>query len=65
MKSKKRYTVFWSGGDRDGEMLYETNDYCEATTRANELWKEHETEFDPCWGGIGITDNETEEIVEW
>ena len=60
-----QYTVHWVAGDRDGDTLYETDDYNEATTKAWELAKEHEDEFDPVCGGIGIVDNETGEEVEW
>jgi hypothetical protein len=60
-----QYTVHWVAGDRDGETLYETDDYNEAINKARELEAENEGEFDPVCGGIGIVDNETDEDVEW
>lgn len=61
-----RYTVFWIGGERDGETLFEYNDLDDAIASTNEFYTEHETEFDPVCGGVGICDNEQPEAwIEW
>jgi len=54
---KFRYSVFWVAGERDGEILYETDDLADAKGKAFELTREHEDEFDPGCGGICIMDN--------
>ena len=60
-----QYTVVWVAGDKDGETLYETDDWHEATVAAERLSDEHEDEFDPVCGGIGIIDNTTGKEIEW
>lgn len=61
-----RYSVFWVGGERDGEILYETDDLDDAIKAGNRIYKEHETDFDTVCGGVGICDNENpDELIEW
>lgn len=58
------YTVFWVGGDRDGEILGTTLTEGEAINMARKLYDDHETEFHPIWGGIGIVAPDGSD-VEW
>lgn len=58
------YTVFYVGGERDGETLYVTESEIEAIAFARKYSKEHEDEFNPVWGGVGIVDKEGNPI-EW
>lgn len=57
LKEIPQYDVFWVAGDRDGEVLFSTNDLAEAKAKAFELQEQHEDEFDPDCGGIAICDN--------
>lgn len=62
----ERYEVFWVGGDRDGETLFEADNEADAINKALELSQEHEDEFDPAYGGIAIVDRLTNrEVVDW
>ena len=58
------FTVYWIGGDRDGEVLavFETEYAAERFAKAFE--KEHEDEFDSFCGGVGINDADGNP-VEW
>ena len=58
------YTVFWVGGERDGEEIYCSSDLNEAMNFAENFENEHEKEFDPFCGGVAIFD-ETGSIIEW
>jgi len=58
------YTVYWVAGERDGETLAEFSIEAEAIMFAKKFYEEHEGEFDPCCGGVGIED-ERGRIVEW
>ena len=61
-----RYEVFWVGGERDGETLFEADNEADAINKALELSQEHEDEFDPQFGGIAIVDRLTNrEVVDW
>ena len=60
----KEYTVFWVGGEKDGQTLYETNDLDDAIRFANQFTIDHEEEFDPCCGGVGIVDGKGK-TIEW
>lgn len=59
-----RYTIFWIAGERDGETLYETDDYAKAMNKVYEFGKKYIDEFDPVCGGIGIFDNETQKYID-
>ena len=59
-----KYTVFWVGGKRDGEVLRYFGDLKKAMDFAWKFWNEHEEEFDPVWGGVTILD-ESGNVVEW
>ena len=59
-----RYTVFWVGGDKDGEGLCYFGDLMDAMNFARNFEKEHEEEFDPVCGGVAIAD-ESGNLVEW
>lgn len=58
-----RYTVFITGGKEDGKEIGWFDSDREAEKFAEEYWKQHEDELDPCWGGVSVTDNKTGEIV--
>lgn len=58
------YTVFFVGGERDGEILGNFETFREAELFASIKQEEHKNEFDPVCGGIGITDP-ADELVEW
>ncbi len=60
----KQYTVFWVGGDRDGEILDTFDDKYKAMDFAEKYSDEHEEEFDPVCGGVGVVDSEGNP-VEW
>lgn len=63
----EKYTVFWVGGPRDGEILKETSGgpeaFAEAVNFATEFSKQHEKEF-LSNGGICIVDQDGKDI-EW
>lgn len=63
------YDIFWIGGERDGEVLAtveadEKHAAYKAEQIAEKLRREHEDEFDPLCGGIGITEPDGS-IHEW
>ena len=60
----KRYSIYWVGGDRDGELLGTTLTEGEAITMAKELEESHKDEFHPTWGGIAIVAPDGS-YVEW
>jgi len=60
----RQYKVYWIGGDRDGELVGIFEDEWDAQKFAKAFHEEHEAEFDPTWGGVGITGPEGED-VEW
>lgn len=60
----KEYTVFHVGGKEDGQILKTFSTECEAIRFAEKYWTEHEHEFDPVCGGVGIADNDNNP-VEW
>lgn len=61
---KKSFTVFFVAGARDGETLGTFETEAEAIRFARQFQEEHEEEFDPCCGGVGIVDNNNNP-VEW
>ena len=61
----KKYSIFWVAGERDGEILFQTDDKADAINKAYELSEKYEEEFDPLCGGIAIFDEEKGEIIEW
>ena len=58
------YLVIWIGGDRDGEIMGATLTEGEAINMARKLYDEHQDEFHPTWGGIGIVAPDGSD-VEW
>lgn len=60
----KQYTVFWVGGDRDGEIIETFDDEYKAMKFAEKFSDEHDSEFHPTWGGVAISD-EDGNLVEW
>ena len=56
-------TVFWVGGERDGETLKVFTNENDAINFAREFYDNHEKEFDPVCGGVGIVDDEGNEIT--
>ena len=61
-----KYIVFWVGGNRDGEILKTFDMLNDAIKFADSFWKDHESEFDPMSGGVGINDVfNPDNIVEW
>lgn len=60
-----RYTIFWVGGKNDGNVITETDNVNTAIQTAREFYREHETEFDPCWGGVAIVDEKTGTTIAW
>lgn len=60
----EHYDVFCIGGEKDGETIATFATEREAVEFAKKYTAEHETEFNPCWGGVGITDQEGND-VEW
>lgn len=58
------YYIFITGRNRDGEVIATTTTRLEAIRIAEQYYDEHETEFHPVWGGVGIEDAEGN-IVEW
>jgi len=61
---ERQYKVYWIGGDRDGELVGIFEDEWDAQKFAKAFHEEHESEFDPTWGGVGITGPQGED-VEW
>lgn len=61
---KNEYTVFWVAGKRDGETLATFEEERDAIRFARQFQEEHEDEFDPCCGGVGIVDADGNPI-EW
>lgn len=61
---ERQYRVYWIGGDRDGELVGIFEDEWDAQKFAKAFHEEHESEFDPTWGGVGITGPQGED-VEW
>lgn len=59
-----KYTVYLVAGKRDGEILGEFGNEREAIVFADNYFAKHEAEFDPCFGGVGIQDENGKEI-EW
>lgn len=61
-----RFEIFWVAGERDGQILYKTDNEAEATNVARDLCKLFEEDFDPQWGGISIWDNEKQDdVIDW
>lgn len=58
------YTVYWIGGDRDGETLAEFDDENDAIRFACRFHDDHEDEFDPVCGGVGI-DGPDGAVSDW
>lgn len=58
------FTVYWIGGDRDGEVLAVFEEEYDAERFAKSFEKEHEGEFDSFCGGVGINDADGNP-VEW
>lgn len=63
----KTWTVYWVGGERDGEVLhaYSFTDRIDAERFARDFYREHEDEFDPCCGGVGIEDEDGNVDMDW
>jgi hypothetical protein len=61
---ERQYKVYWIGGDRDGELVGIFEDEWDAQKFAKAFHEEHQDEFDPTWGGVGITGPKGED-VEW
>lgn len=59
------YVVYWTGGERDGETLGEFDSEAEAIKFAREFQKQHEAEFDPSCGGVGIADPDGNDVTDW
>lgn len=59
-----KYMVYWVAGKRDGEILGEFESEREAIAFASSFYAIHEEEFDSCFGGVGIEDENGKE-VEW
>ena len=64
-EKESRYTVYWTGGERDGETIGEFDTEGEAIKFANDFYKQHEDEFDPVCGGVGITDPNGDIVEDW
>ena len=62
---KKTYTVFYIGGERDGETLFTTDNENEAIKYARKFYDEHENEFDSVCGGVGIVDEKGKDVIDW
>lgn len=65
-----KYTVYFvgkskSGQWKDGETLFETNEFYGAITFAEAFMIGHPGEFDKTFGGIGIKNKKNEKIIEW
>ena len=58
------YTVFWIGGEKDGETIATFETERAAVNFAKAYQDEHEADFDPCWGGVGIA-NKDRDYIEW
>ena len=61
----KKYIVYWVGGGRDGETLGEFEHAPDAISFARKFRSEHEEEFDPAWGGVGIEDGDGNVVEDW
>ena len=61
---ERGYSGYWIGAPRDGETIAKAATEPEAVLLALEALHEHKGEFEPTWGGVGITDPEGRE-VEW
>ena len=59
------YIVHWVGGARDGETLAEFDDEYEAIKFARKFSEEHEEEFDPFCGGVGINNPDGNVVEDW
>lgn len=58
------FEVYWIGGEKDGQTVGRFETEREAIKFANAFWKDHEEEFDPVCGGVGIVDPDGA-VVEW
>ena len=63
LEEVEEYTVFWIGGEKDGQTIATFATEREAVEFAKQFRNEHEAEFNPVWGGVGITDQEGSEIT--
>lgn len=62
---KNKYEVFWVAGERDGEILAAFEKRSDAVAFAYKFSEEHEDEFDPTCGGVGITDPDGDVLMNW
>ena len=60
----KTYIAFWVGGKRDGEILGIFSNVADGINFVSAFENEHESEFDPVYGGVAIVD-ELGMDVEW
>ena len=59
-----RYSVFITGGNDDGKEVGWFDDEQQAIKFARAYMEDHESELDTVCGGIAISDNKTNELVE-
>lgn len=62
---KVKYEVYWVGGELDGKVVGTFDTENEAITFARKFYSEHEKEFHSVWGGVGISDTNGKEVVDW
>lgn len=59
------YTVYWTGGENDGKTIAGFDSEAEAIKFAKDFYKQHEDEFDPVCGGVGIADPNGDIVADW